>query len=149
MNKERSGKGKRLKSSAKFRGGFLTSVPFYRKDTLYLKDVKVENETFDLDNIFPDIKSNNKVKASWFTGIILIYPCKYKDCKNREFSAECKDFVLLKFEQGVLKKKNILTRDEYQNAVNEYFKRKETNNPVTKGPIFEFGEYVKSLKKSK
>jgi len=116
--------------------------------TLYLVEIEGKTARLDIGKIFPDAKGKDKIKASWFSGIAWVKTGRHKkEYKDGTYSIEYQTYVFVRFRQGVVEKKVTLTDDQYRKAVSEYFKRRETDNPVKEGPIFEYAQYINSFRK--
>ncbi|MFC1814066.1 hypothetical protein ACFL03_15390 [Thermodesulfobacteriota bacterium] len=116
-------------------------------NTLYLVSVSVEKKKIDLAMLFQDKDVKNKINASWFTGIAWVKTGKHKkEYDGGTYSIAYENYVFLRFKQGKKEKKVILTDKEYWKALGEYFERRDTDNPVKDGVIFEYMQYINSFR---
>jgi len=118
-------------------------------DMLYLVEIKGETAKLGLTKVFPDIKFKDKIRASWYSGILWVKTGRYKKYygKGKSYSIGYKTYVFIRFKEGKVEKKITLTEEEYQKAYRIYLKRKYNNNPVKKGPFFEYDRYINSCLK--
>ena len=115
-------------------------------NTLYLTNITVEEDTVDLKILFPKKVIKDQIKADWFNGIAWVKTGRYKKIFDSGYSIQYENYVFLRFDQGIVKDKTVLTSDEYWKTVNEYFQRRNTKNPVKSGVIFEYAQYINSFK---
>jgi len=133
--------------TANYRGHVATWA--LTNETLHLVEIKGETATLELAKIFPDAKDKDKIKASWFSGIAWVKTGRHKkEHEEGTYSIEYKTYVFIRFNQGKVQKTLTLTDKQYWKAVKEFFRRRETDNPVKEGPIFEYAQYISSFRKT-
>lgn len=119
-------------------------------ETLYLLDVRVEEKKIDLNELFPGQFVDGKVKASWFSGLAVVLTGRHKKMlENEHYTFNYKSYVFLRLQEGIVKKRTVLSKSEYTKAWREYWKRERTDNPLTNGIMVEYAEYILSFRKGK
>jgi len=114
---------------------------------LFLTKVAVKENEIDLDKLLPGKVMNSEVKADWFSGVVVVKKGKHRNTlTGGHYSIEYKSYIFLRFNQGVLANKFILSSDEYYREVEEYSSRWGTNNPVVDGAIYEYEQYIRSFR---
>ncbi len=161
--------GSDVDSTGNYRGHVATWE--LRDTVLYLKGVTIERrknrptevksageiaaafetveEVVPLSKVFPSMKvdAEKGVPAVWFTGMALVRTLGGLSWERRYEENAKEAYVFCSFEHGLSKKKTVLTRNEYFDAVKEFFDRRGTADPVKEGPIFEYSRYINSFER--
>lgn len=102
-------------------------------NTLYLKDVSIRSRKVDLKRLFGEEVIDDRVKASWFSGILLIYKTTEKASAyvnyidKRRYFVDHSEHTFLEIENGIMKEEYVLDRFIFEELRRDYFSKKITN----------------------
>jgi len=114
-------------------------------DSLFLKRITREDKELKISDYLEGKQS--PAFCDWFSGVAWIKRGKYKnEHADGSYHIGFKEYVFLEFENGKIKERTVLKEEEYTKAVSDYFERRESDDPVTEGPIVRFAEYINSFK---
>ena len=102
-------------------------------NTLYLKDVSIRSRKVDLKRLFGEEVIDDRVKASWFSGILLIYKTTEKASAyvayidKKRYFVDYSEHTFLEIENGIMKDEYILDDFAFEELRRNYFSKKITN----------------------
>ncbi len=109
--------------------------------------LEIEEKEKDLTAFFSEKSGSTPVKAFWFTGMILIKKGIHKKfaADGKSYSIAYKEYIFVQVEAGLVKKTSSLSEDQYQQANNCYWQKKNCGNNPPYKTVEGYYKYTQSL----
>jgi len=119
-------------------------------NTLFLKKINRPGDIIDLKMIFPNMPVKNPIKATWFSGYILIKAKPNKENTPSENGGiiPFKEYTIAKIEKGNVTATQTMTGKEYMKAYNCIYLKKNCSKNKKGHFLNDFYEYTKRIRKA-